>query len=618
MNSKILTAVIFITLSTTACNSQQSGGGATKTATDPREAAASNEATADAEMIRKESTDADGGAAGDRHPATADALRRRDGNQVTGGGDERAQQAEPRQLSLAEYKRNPERLSSAIPVMPDAQLPRLARAAGFAVDPGIRHAGEALDRERYGEVAENPVRRVAEHPVSTFSIDVDTGAYANVRRFLNSGRLPPTDAVRVEEMINYFVYDYPVPENRQKPFSVTTRIAPAPWRPDRYLLQIGIKGYELPSRALPPANLVFLVDVSGSMRSADKLDLLKESLKLLGRQMRAQDRLSIVVYAGASGVVLEPVAGDRTATIDHALNGLTAGGSTNGGAGIRLAYAKAREAFIDGGINRVILATDGDFNVGTVDFGKLEDLVKRERETGVSLTTLGFGRGNYNEHLMERLADAGNGNYAYIDGLREANKVLVQQMSGTLNTIAKDVKIQIEFNPARVSEYRLIGYQNRVLRREDFNNDKVDAGDIGAGHTVTALYELALTGSGGEYIEPLRYAPSKADQDPSAGEIAFLRMRYKAPDGDESRLSEWPVTIGQVLPDLEAAGTEFKFAAAVAGFGELLRGGKYTGGFRYADVIALAGEARAADPFGYRGEFLSLVSLAESLDRHIQ
>ncbi|HEY5701554.1 MAG TPA: VWA domain-containing protein [Gammaproteobacteria bacterium] len=502
--------------------------------------------------------------------------------------------------------------------------PEQARAAGnlvsghalmaFKAGPGIRHASEPLDRERYGDIDDNPVKRVAQHPVSTFSIDVDTGAYANVRRFLSQGRLPPMDAVRVEEMINYFAYDYPVPDSRERPFSVTTAIAPAPWHADRYLLHVGIKGYEVQAESMPPANLVFLIDVSGSMRSADKLDLLKKSLKLLSRQLRPADRLSIVVYAGASGVVLDPVPGDRTATIESALDALHAGGSTNGGAGIRLAYAKAREAYIDGGINRVILATDGDFNVGMVDFDKLKDLVERERQSGVSLTTLGFGSGNYNEHLMEQLADAGNGNHAYIDTLKEANKVLVQQMSGTLNTIAKDVKIQIEFNPARVAEYRLIGYENRALRREDFNNDKVDAGDIGAGHTVTALYEITFTGSDGQQVDKLRYAPPAGNAGSLTDEIAFLRIRHKTPDGEDSRLSEWPIHVQQVLADADSASSEFRFATAVAGFGQLLRGGRYTGDFGYQDVLALARQARSKDPFGYRSEFLSLVSLAQSLD----
>jgi Ca-activated chloride channel family protein len=479
----------------------------------------------------------------------------------------------------------------------------------------IRLARERLDRERYGDIVDNAVKRVADHPVSTFSIDVDTGAYANVRRFLNHGRLPPKNAVRAEEMINYFAYDYPAPEDRRLPFRVTTQIAPAPWHSGRHLLHIGIKGYEIPSQSLAPANLVLLVDVSGSMRSADKLDLLKQALKMFSAGLRPEDRLSIVVYAGASGVVLEPVSGDQTATIHAALDGLYAGGSTNGGAGIRLAYAKAREAFIRGGINRVILATDGDFNVGTVDFSKLKGLVERERASGISLTTLGFGTGNYNDRLMEQLADAGNGNHAYIDSLKEANKVLVQQMSGTLNTIAKDVKIQIEFNPQHVVEYRLIGYENRVLRREDFNNDKVDAGEIGAGHTVTALYEVALAGSEGALTEALRYAGAPRASGEKSEELAFLRMRFKAPGGEQSRLMEWPLLATEVQTGIAETAADFRFAAAVAGFAQILRGGTHTAAFGYPEVLALARDARGRDPFGYRGEFLSLVNLAQALDR---
>jgi Ca-activated chloride channel family protein len=608
-------AAIFIALSVAACDPRISGGSKAKPAAGPREAAALQENREGQASAERQAYPTTPWLSRDQAQAASAAVRPPGDTYAAGG---RSAAETPETSPSTAYKRDRQRRvpdTARTLNEPARQLPAVAAMAlAQAIpDPAIRRASEPLDRERYGEIADNPVRRVAEHPVSTFSIDVDTGAYANVRRFLEHGRLPPRHAVRVEEMINYFVYDYPVPEDRQTPFSVTTRIAPAPWRTDRHLLHIGIKGYEVPAAALPPANLVFLVDVSGSMGSADKLDLLKQSLKLLSRRMRAEDRLSIVVYAGASGVVLEPVAGNRTAVIESAIDSLRAGGSTNGGAGIRLAYAKAREAFIDGGINRVILATDGDFNVGTVDFERLKDLVERERKTGVSLTTLGFGRGNYNEHLMEQLADAGNGNYGYIDSLKEANKVLVQQMAGTLNTIARDVKVQIEFNPRRVSEYRLIGYQNRLLRREDFNNDKVDAGDIGAGHTVTALYEIALAGSHSEYMDPLRYAPRTADKSPLTDEIAFLRMRYKAPQGDESRLLERFVTIGQVLSDIEAAGDEFRFAAAVAGFGQLLRGGRYTDSFDYGDVLALARDARAADPFGYRGEFLSLVNLAASL-----
>ena len=489
-----------------------------------------------------------------------------------------------------------------------------APPAAMAVPQELRDPSEPLDRENYAHFRDNPVKRVQEEPVSTFSIDVDTGAYANMRRFLNSARLPPRDAVRVEEMINYFAYDYPLPENREPPFRVMTELAPSPWNTRTHLLHVGIKGYEVSRNDLPPANLVFLLDVSGSMRSPDKLDLLKSALTLLSRQLGPRDRVSIVVYAGASGVVLEPVPGDRTALIQAALARLSAGGSTNGGAGIRLAYAMAEQALIPGGINRVLLATDGDFNVGTVNFEALKDLVAAKRKTGIALTTLGFGVGNYNDHLMEQLADAGNGNYAYIDTLQEAQKVLVDERSSTLATIAGDVKIQIEFNPAVVEEYRLIGYENRALQREDFNNDAVDAGEIGAGHTVTALYELALVGSGGSLNDPLRYAPPAAEVSGRDDEIAFLRLRYKRPNEHSSRLLERPLRRSEIVASLAHSSDTFRFAAAVAAFGQKLRGGRYTGEFDYDQVLDLARGARGEDRFGYRGEFLKLVALARSLD----
>ncbi|MBI3799948.1 MAG: von Willebrand factor type A domain-containing protein [Deltaproteobacteria bacterium] len=363
--------------------------------------------------------------------------------------------------------------------------------------PDFRLPREAENRERYASITANPIQRVAEQPVSTFSIDVDTGAYANVRRFLHSGTLPVRDAVRVEELINYFSYDYPPPDTAATPFRLTSESAPTPWNPNTVLLLLGLKGSVVPQPELPPANLVFLVDVSGSMQSPDKLDLVKSALLLLCRQLRGSDRISLVVYAGASGVVLEPTPGDQSGKIQAAIESLTAGGSTNGGAGIRTAYAMAEQAYIPGGINRVLLATDGDFNVGTVSLAALKDLIAEKRKHGISLTTLGVGSGNYNDALMEQLADVGNGTYAYLDSLQEAQKVLVNERAATLYTIAKDVKIQLEFNPAVVAEYRLIGYENRTLKREDFSNDAVDAGEIGAGHTVTALYEIALVGSNG-------------------------------------------------------------------------------------------------------------------------
>ena len=368
----------------------------------------------------------------------------------------------------------------------------------------------------------------------------------------------------------------------------------------------------MPRAQLPAANLVFLVDVSGSMQSPDKLELLKSALRLLVRELEADDRVSLVVYAGASGVVLEPTPGDQSATIGAALDGLTAGGSTNGGAGIRLAYALAQQAFIKDGINRVILATDGDFNVGTVDFEMLKQLVEERRDYGIGLTTLGFGSGNYNDHLMEQLADAGNGNYAYIDTLSEARKALVDEMSSTLLTIAKDVKIQVEFNPATVAEYRLIGYENRALAREDFSNDKVDAGEIGAGHSVTAIYEIALVGGAGQRLETGRYQ-QELRSTANTRELALVRLRYKKPGGDTSTLIEQPVRKDEIIEDLGQTTDSYRFAAAVAGLGQILRGGKYTGEFGYPEVLTLARGARGEDPFGYRGEFLQLANLASSL-----
>lgn len=476
----------------------------------------------------------------------------------------------------------------------------------------LRAPSESVNRENYAHFADNPLHRVAEDPFSTFSIDVDTGAYSNMRRMLNAGNRPVKDAIRTEELINYFSYAYPPPPRKSTPFSILTEVGPSPWNKDTQLLHIGIQGYAVPRAQLPAANLVFLVDVSGSMQSPDKLELLKSALRLLVRELQADDRVSLVVYAGASGIVLEPTAGDQTATITAALDGLTAGGSTNGGAGIRLAYTLAQQAFIKDGINRVILATDGDFNVGTVDFEMLKQLVETRRAQGIGLTTLGFGTGNYNDHLMEQLADAGNGNYAYIDNLSEARKALVDEMSSTLMTIAKDVKIQVEFNPATVAEYRLIGYENRALAREDFSNDRVDAGDIGAGHSVTAIYEIALVGSAGRRLEDGRYQPQQPASS-NTRELALVKLRYKQAAGESSTLIEQPVHKTEIVMDLRQTSEDYRFAAAVAGLGQILRGGKYTGDFSYPEVLALARGARGDDPFGYRGEFLQLANLASSL-----
>lgn len=490
-----------------------------------------------------------------------------------------------------------------------------------SLSPNIRFPSEPLDRENYAHFDDNPVLRVAEKPVSTFSIDVDTGSYTNTRRILHEGRLPAKDVVRVEEFINYFNYDYPAPESKTVPFNVVTETGPTPWNAQTHLLHVGIKGYQVPQTSMPPSNLVFLVDVSGSMQSANKLPLLKKSLQLLTQKLRPQDKISLVVYAGASGVVLEPTAGSDKAKVLTALESLTAGGSTNGAAGIRLAYLKAQQAFINGGINRVILATDGDFNVGMVNFDALKNLVEEKRKTGIYLTTLGFGSGNYNDKLMEQLADVGNGNYAYIDTLMEAQKVLVNEMGSTLNTIAKDVKIQLEFNPTVVSEYRLIGYENRALRREDFNNDKVDAGEIGAGHTVTAIYEIALTGKGGQLTDPLRYQSSGSrhiENGKQGKELAFLRLRYKKPDSDTSILMETPVLKSQMVAQMNKTSHRFQFAASVAGFGQLLRGGRFTQQYSYNDVVSMAVNAKGIDRYGYRSEFVRLVELANTLSGSAQ
>ena len=477
----------------------------------------------------------------------------------------------------------------------------------------IRTPSAPTNRDKFAAIEDNGVISVTNSPVSTFSIDVDTGAYAVVRRFLNQGQMPPTDAVRAEELINYFDYNYPTPNKGEQPFSVTTEVSRTPWNKQSHLLHIGIKGKAIDRNQRPAANLVFLIDVSGSMENADKLPLLKSAFRLLVKQLDAKDRVSMVVYAGASGVVLEPTPGNEQGKILAALDQLSAGGSTHGSAGITLAYAMAEQGRIKDGINRVILATDGDFNVGTVNHEQLIDLIEQKRANGISLTTLGFGQGNYNDQLMEQLADKGNGNYAYIDTINEARKVLVEELSATLETIAKDVKIQIEWNPNVVSEYRLIGYENRVLAREDFNNDKVDAGDIGAGHTVTALYEVTLVGDKGR-LNPLRYGESKSADAGKNGEIAFLKLRYKEPQGSKSKLISQPIQTRGIIDNLRNTSDNFRFSAAVAGFGQLLRGGRYTGEFNYDDAAELARKARGEDRFGYRGEFLRMVSLAGSLD----
>lgn len=486
-------------------------------------------------------------------------------------------------------------------------MPMIAPAAPLADSAAFGYQDDY--REQYQKIESSPVQAVAQQPVSTFSIDVDTGAYANVRRFLNDGSLPPKDAVRLEELVNYFPYAYPKPEG-DVPFSVATELATTPWNSETRLLRVAIKAADLSAAELPPANLVFLVDVSGSMDRREGLPMVQSTLKLLVDQLRPQDRVALVTYAGNARVVLESTAGSDKARIRAAIDQLSAGGSTAGESGIQLAYQEAQKGLLKDGINRILLATDGDFNVGISDFETLKQLAADKRKTGVSLTTLGFGTDNYNEQLMEQLADAGDGNYAYIDNLREARKVLVDQLSSTLAVVAKDVKIQVEFNPAEVSEYRLLGYENRALKREDFSNDKVDAGEIGAGHTVTAIYEVVPVGAKG-WLEPLRYA--QANEKPGkAGEIAWLRLRYKAPQGGASKLVERPIGKGEATPIAQAS-EDLRFAAAVAAFAQQLGDAKYTGDFSLADSARLARGAKGEDPFGLRGEFVQLVELAQSL-----
>ena len=470
------------------------------------------------------------------------------------------------------------------------------------------------DRDRFNDFVSNPVKSVAEHPVSTFSIDVDTASYAFVRRMLQRGALPARDTVRVEEMINYFTYAYPRPESAEVPFESSVALYPTPWNPNTKLLHIGIKGHEIVPETKPRSNLVFLIDVSGSMSSQDKLPLLKSAFRLLVNRLDDDDSVAIVTYAGRAGTVLEPTKGKEKAKILAALDQLQSGGSTAGAQGIRQAYALAEQAFDKEGVNRVILATDGDFNVGITNVDKLKTYIETKRKSGVFLSVLGFGQGNYNDALMQTLAQNGNGNAAYIDTLREAQKVLVEEASSTLFPIAKDVKIQIEFNPSRVSEYRLIGYETRHLNRQDFNNDKVDAGDIGSGHTVTAIYEITPVGSAAKLIDDLRYKqPGDRPATPLSGEYAFLKLRYKHPNSSTSKLITIPVTDESAKESIDGVSDDIRFATSVAAFGQKLRGQTHLEDYSYDAIHALASAARGADSFGYRSEFLSLVRLAKSL-----
>lgn len=474
---------------------------------------------------------------------------------------------------------------------------------------------EDFNREGYDKITENRFLKVTDNPLSTFSIDVDAASYSNIRRFLNQGQLPPAGAVRIEEMVNYFTYQYPQPV-KNEPFSINTEISDAPWNKDHKLVLIGLQGKKIPTENLPASNLVFLIDVSGSMQDPLKLPLVKASMKMLVDQLREEDKISMVVYAGAAGLVLEPTSGDEKTKIKDAIDKLEAGGSTAGGAGIKLAYKTARENFVKGGNNRVILCTDGDFNVGESSDDAMERMIEQERKSGVFLTVLGYGMGNYQDAKMQKLADKGNGNHAYIDGISEAKKVLVNEFGGTLFTIAKDVKLQVEFNPAKVQGYRLIGYENRMLAKEDFNDDKKDAGELGSGHTVTALYEVIPVGVKSDFlqkVDSLKYQKNTAPLISSSQteEILTVKFRYKAPDGDVSKLIEHPVLDKQVA--LTKTSDNFRFAAAVAQFGLLLRESEYKSAASYDNVLNLARKAKGYDEEGYRSEFVRLVESARLL-----
>ena len=475
---------------------------------------------------------------------------------------------------------------------------------------------EAGAGDTYAHVAENKFLEVKRVPLSTFALDVDAASYANVRRFLNEGQLPPRDAVRVEEMLNYFRYDYAAPPaGSPDPVRISTELAACPWNPAHQLARIGIQARKVETAKLPPANLVFLVDVSGSMMSPDRLPLVQAGLKLLVKQLRPQDRVALVVYAGAAGLVLPPTPGSQPQVILDAIDRLQAGGSTAGGAGLRLAYSTARQHFNKEGNNRVILASDGDFNVGESSDAALEQLIVDQRESGVFLTVLGCGRGNLRDARMEALADKGNGNYAYLDNLDEAGRVLVAQFGGTLFTVAQDVKLQVEFNPARVAHYRLVGYENRLLEAEDFNNDRKDAGELGAGHTVTALYEIVPVGAAAPLVDPLKYQTDKATpaslQQFITQDVLTVKLRYKEPQGSASKLLAQPLVGAPVA--IEKASPDFRFAAAVAQFGMLLRQSEQRGTATWAATERLADGARGADTDGYRAELVRLVRLAEGL-----
>ncbi|MCF6331885.1 MAG: VWA domain-containing protein [Draconibacterium sp.] len=488
------------------------------------------------------------------------------------------------------------------------RMKHASKAMAFSVVGGMQ--APVWNTENYSTIHENGFRNVLANPLSTFSIDVDNASYSNVRRYINQGELPPVDAVRVEEMINYFNYDYPGPEGKH-PFSVVTELAKCPWNSTHYLMHVGLQGKSIDKSELPPSNLVFLLDVSGSMGAPNKLPLLKRAYKMLVNELRANDRVAIVVYAGAAGKVLDSTPGNEKKTILEALEKLSAGGSTAGGAGLKLAYKIAHDNFIEDGNNRIILATDGDFNVGVSSTSEMERLVEKERENGVFMTVLGFGMGNIKDDKMETIADKGNGNYAYIDNIQEARKVFITEFGGTLFTIAKDVKFQLEFNPKQVKAYRLVGYENRLLNAEDFNDDTKDAGEMGVGHTVTALYEIIPVGveETAPTVDPLKYQKSQPVTGKTSKELLTIKLRYKEPAGNKSELLE------RVVRNSLTAKTSnnFRFSAAVAEFGMLLRGSEFMGNTSIDSILELARKAKGIDEEGYRSEFIQIVKMVDDL-----
>ena len=489
-----------------------------------------------------------------------------------------------------------------------AEAPAAVAYSPAAVYDVQETAPHVTNTERYQKQPDQPVKAVAQEPVSTFSIDVDTGSYANVRRFLNDGGLPPEDAVRIEEIVNYFPYNYPLPTCTH-PFAIHTQTVDSPWQPEAKLIKIGIQAQDLAKKELPPANLVFLVDVSGSMDEPDKLPLVKKTLRILTEQLRPQDKVTLITYADGEALVLPPTSGDNKDEILRAINKLQAGGSTAGESALKMAYEQAQKAYVKNGINRILLATDGDFNVGVADTEALKSMVAEKRKSGISLTTLGFGTGNYNEDMMEQIADAGDGNYSYIDNEKEAKKVLQHQLTSTLATVAQDVKIQVEFNPATVKEYRLVGYTNRTLRNEDFNNDKVDAGDIGSGHSVTAIYEIIPQGKQG-WLNESRYQKAPAASG-GKNEYAFVKVRYKLPGQSTSKLIEQAVPAISI--PLAQADEDTRLALAAASYAQALRGGEYNGKLDWDAIERMAKQAKGKDPFGLQEEFVELVKIAKSL-----